>query len=410
MESASVEKMAFPLPDKPSIAVLPFANMSEDPEQEYFADGLTEEIITALSQSELLFVIARNSTFTYKGRPVKVQQVAEELGVRYVLEGSVRKAGDRVRITAQFADAITGNHLWAECFDRELKDIFALQDEITIKILSALRVKLKLGERAQLSTKHTKNLEAYLKNLQGHEYFLRGTPEGYRMARRLEEEAIALDPGFSGPYRILAWTHLMEALIGTSESPRKSIGQARKLAEKALALDDSSALNYSLLGLVYLYEKKLEKSVSILERAVDMDPNNARVHMNLGWALINAGRVQEATLLLEKAMRLNPLDQKFQSICRHQMGRAYVIMERYEEAIAEFEKALQLIPNNWADFLWLSAAYVFAGHEEEARTNAERLLRVSPKFSLNAFANRVTYKDQAFKERLLEALRKAGLK
>jgi TolB-like protein len=209
IEPTLVENMAFPLPDKPSIAVLPFTNMSDDPEQEYFADGITEEIITALSQSELLFVIARNSTFTYKGIPVKVQQVAEELGVRYVLEGSVRKAGDRVRITARFADVITGNHLWAECYDRELKDIFVLQDEITIRILSALRVKLRLGERARLSTKYTKNLEAYLKNLQGHECFLRGTPEGYRMARRLEEEAIALDPEFSGPYRILAWTHLM---------------------------------------------------------------------------------------------------------------------------------------------------------------------------------------------------------
>jgi TolB-like protein/cytochrome c-type biogenesis protein CcmH/NrfG len=410
IEPASVEKMAFPLPDKPSIAVLPFVNMSEDSKLEYFSDGITEEIITALSKSKWLFVIARNSTFTYKKKPVKVQQVAEELGVRYVLEGSVRKAGDRVRITAQFADAITGNHLWAERYDRELKDIFALQDEITIRVLSALRVKLTLGERARLGTKQTDNLEAYLKALEGHGYFLRGTPEGYRLARRLEKEAIALDPEFSGAYRVLAWTHLMEALIGTSKSPRKSIEQAHKLAEKALALDESSALNYGLRGLVYLYQRKPEKAVATLERAVDLDPNNARVHMYLGWSLVNEERLQEAIFLLEKAMRLNPLDQKFESMCRLHKGRAYNKMERYEEAIAELEKALQIRPTNWATLLALTSAYIGAGREEEGRVTARKLLKIQPKFSLEAWAKRAPHKNQASRERAIKRLRKAGLK
>lgn len=410
IEPASVEKMAFPLPDKPSIAVLPFANMSEDPEQEYFADGITEEIITALSKSHWLFVIARNSTFTYKGKPAKVQQVAEELGVRYVLEGSVRKAGDRVRITAQLADAITGNHLWAERYNRDLKDIFTLQDEITIKILSALNVKLTAGERARLPRKYTDNLEAYIKYLQGREYFLRGTPEGYSLARRTGEEAIALDPEFPGAYRVLAWTHLIEAFIGTSKSPRKSTRQAHKLAEKAVALDESSALNHGLLGIVYLFEKKPEKAVATLERAVDLDPNNARVHMYLGWSLVHAERVQEAILLLEKAMRLNPLDQKFQSMCHLHIGRAYAFMGRYEEAIPEYKKALQFRPNHCSILLSLSSVYINAGREEEARATANKLLRIHPKFSLEAWAKRAFYKDQAHKERIIKALRKAGLK
>jgi adenylate cyclase len=402
--------MAFPLPDKPSIAVLPFVNMSEDPKLEYFSDGITEEIITALSKSKWLFVIARNSIFTYKGKPVMVQQVAEELGVRYVLEGSVRKAGDHVRITAQFADAITGNNLWAERYDRALKDIFALQDEITIRVISALRVKLAMGESARPATKPTDNLEAYLKALEGHGYFLRGTPEGYRLARRLEEEAIALDPEFSGAYRVLAWTHLMEVLLGTSKSPRKSMGQAHKLAKKALVLDESSALNHGLLGLVYLYRRKPEKAVATLERAVDLDPNNARVRMYLGWSLVDEGRLQEAILLLEKAMRLNPLDQKFQSMCRLHLGRAYNKMERYEDAISEFEKALQIRPNHWVNLLGLTSAYIGAGREEEGRATARELLRIQPKFSLEAWAKRTPFRNQASKERAIRNLRKAGLK
>jgi TolB-like protein len=410
IEPTTVEKMAFSLPDKPSIAVLPFTNMSGDPKLEYFSDGITEEIITALSKSKWLFVIARNSTFTYKKKPVKVQLVAEELGVRYVLEGSVRKAKDRVRITAQFADAITGNHIWAERYDRELKDIFAIQDEITIRVLSALRVKLTMGEMARLAGKQTDNLAAYLKYLEGYEYFLRGTLEGYILARRTEEEAIALDPEFPGPYRILALTHLMEAITGTSKSPSKSIGQAHKLAEKALSMDESNAQSKGLLGFVYMFEKKYEKAVATMQQAIELDPNNARVHMYLAWSLVQRERAHEATLLLKKAMRLNPLDQKFQSICLLHLGCAYVNMGRYEEAIAVLEKALQMRQNHYGNLLWLSAAYIFAGREEEARASAEGVLRVYPKFSLEAWAKTVNHKDQAFTKRLIKALRKAGLK
>jgi TolB-like protein/Tfp pilus assembly protein PilF len=410
IEPASLEKMAFPLPDKPSIAVLPFVNMSEDPKQEYFADGLTEEIITALSMWEGLFVIARNSTFAYKGRAVKLQQVAEELGVRYVMEGSVRKAEERLRITAQLSDALTGNHIWAERYDRELKDIFAVQDEITVNILSAVKVRFTEGERARLRRKGTLNLGAYLKYLEAHKVFLEGTPENYRVARGLAEEAIALDPEFPAPVRMLGWSHLYEGLTGKSKSTRESMRLAYELAQKAVAMDDSVALNHGLLGIVCLFRKEHERAVAVLQRALELDPNSARGHFYLGWALIWEERPQEAILLVRKALRLSPLDRKFQSMCLYRLARAYSVMGQYEEAIPEFEKALQIRPNHFYTLLYLTAAYILAGREGDARATAKEVLRIHPKVSLEKLAKKLPYKDQALKKREFDAFRKAGLK
>jgi TolB-like protein len=212
---ASVEKMALPLPDKPSIAVLPFVNVSDDPKQEYFCDGLTEEIITALSKVPKLFVIARNSVFTYKGKPVKVNQVAEELGVRYVLEGSIRKAGDELRITAQLIDALSGHHLWAERYDRNLNDIFAVQDDLTKKIITALQVKLTEGELVRAAARGTKNLEAYLKYLQAMVTVRQFNIESNALAKQLAQEAIALDPEYAMAYRALSTAHQMDVWLGT---------------------------------------------------------------------------------------------------------------------------------------------------------------------------------------------------
>ncbi|MHC4677026.1 MAG: adenylate/guanylate cyclase domain-containing protein, partial [Planctomycetota bacterium] len=242
MGVASVEKMAYPLPDKPSIAVLPFTNMSGDPKQEYFSDGITEDIITGLSKIPRLFVIARNSSFTYKNKPVKIQQVGRELGVRYVLEGSVQRSGNRIRITAQLIDASTGQHLWVEQYNRDLKDIFALQDEITMKIMTALQVKLTEGEQARLVGKGTANLQAYEKVLQGREHITRLNIEGNVQARDLFEEAITLDPEYSIAYAALAQTHLLDVWLGLSKSPDKSIEKSAELVQKALALDDTLAL------------------------------------------------------------------------------------------------------------------------------------------------------------------------
>jgi adenylate cyclase len=236
IEPASIEKMAYPLPDKPSIAVLPFTNMSEDPKQEYFSDGITEEIITALSKTPKLFVIARTSSFKYKGKEVDVRKVGRELGVRYVLEGSVRKSGDKLRITAQLIDAKTGNHVWAERYDRDLKDIFTLQDEITKKIITALQVKLTAGEQARLGSRGTDNLDAYLKCLAAREHLLRFNKDDNLIARQKAEEAIALDPKYSDAYSLLGKTHILDAWFKWSESPKGSMGNAFKLAKKALVV------------------------------------------------------------------------------------------------------------------------------------------------------------------------------
>ena len=255
-KAVSEMKMGIPLPAQPSIAVLPFVNMSDDPKQDYFSDGLTEDIITGLSKIPRLFVIARNSVFTYKGKPVKIRQVGRELGVQYVLEGSVRKAGSRVRITAQLVKATTGGQLWAESYDRDLEDIFALQDEITEMILTSLEVKLTEGEQARIWRKGTANRKAYEMTLKALESYRFMTKDGNEHARQLYEEATALDPNYPVPIVGMSYTHWMDVIFGWSKSPGKSIAQAVELAQKALALDESLADTHVLLGNIYLMKKQ----------------------------------------------------------------------------------------------------------------------------------------------------------
>jgi adenylate cyclase len=407
IEPASLEKMAFPLPDKPSIAVLPFVNMSGDPNQEYFSDGITEEIITALSKVPRLFVIARNSTFTYKGKPVKVQRVAEELGVRYVLEGSVRKAGDRVRIIAQLIDAITGHHLWAERYDRDMKDIFALQDEITLKILMALQVKLTEGEQRVLLGKGTNNLDAYLKLLQSGEHAVRFTKEDNVLARKLAKEAIVLDPGYAMAYLRLSATHLMDLLYGSTKSPGESLRLAEELVQKALALDANLSEAHAFLGRIYLTKRQHEKAIAEGERALALAPNSAFVHAALAFTLRHSGRPEEAIVLFKKAIRLNPIPPAWYF---SGLGGSYFELGQYEEAIAEFRKALNCAPDSQFSHMGLAAAYSKLGREEDARAAAAEVLRINPKFSLEQWAKTHMYKNQADLDRIVEALRKAGLK
>jgi adenylate cyclase len=409
IEPASVNKMAFPLPGKPSIAVLPFVNMSEDPAQDYLCDGITEEIITALSKCPFLFVIARNSTFTYKRKPVKVRQVAEDLGVRYVMEGSVRKDGERLRIAVQFNDALSGAHLWAERYDREAKDLFKMQDDITVRILSSLKIRLTEGEQSHMRSKSPGNLEAYLKYLQAREYCLESTPDHYALAKRTAEEAIALDPEFTGGYRTLGWVHLMEMLSGISESPKESLRLARELALKICHMDDSDPLNHGLLGIVHLYSKDRQKSISAIRRSLELDPNSARAHFYLAWALSSESS-KEAVASAQNAIRLNPLDQKFLSMCYLRLGIDHAFMEKYEEAITELEEALRIRPKHWIAILYIIGAHSCAGHEEEARARTKELLRLQPKFSIEEYMESALFPDEVTKDRFLRAWRKAGLK
>jgi len=404
IEPASVEKMAYPLPDKPSIAVLPFTNMSEDPNQEYFSDGLTEEIITALSKTPKMFVIARNSTFTYKDKPVKVSQVAEELGVRYVLEGSVRKVEERVRITAQLIDALTGHHLWAERYDRDLKDVFALQDEITIKVISALQVKLTDGEIARMSARGTQNLEAYLKVLQAQKAFFTVTKEGMAQTRRLCEEAIALDPEYAAAYGLLGTTHWMEVLLGASKSPKKSLKLAFKFLEKTKAMNDS--LPISQLGYLYFMTKQYDKGIAECERALALAPNSGKAHIWMALVLYLSGRHDEAVRHAEQALRLDPLGPAWYL---RTLGTAYSWVGRYEEAIAAYKKSLQRSPNDLFTHLNLTAAYTWAGRLEDARAQVDEVVRINPKYCLEKAAKVASYKNQADRERYLDALRNAGL-
>jgi len=388
------------LPDKPSVAVLPFVNLSADPEQEYFSDGLTDEIITILSKVPKLFVIARNSTFTYKGKPVKVQQVSEELGVRYVLEGSVRKGGDKVRITVQLIDALTGNHLWAEQYDRNLDDIFAVQDEITKKIITAMQVKLTEGEQARAVARGTNSLDAYLKCLQAYEYFNRINPEANEIAKQLAEEAISLDPEYAWPYYVLARTYIAAVWLGTSKSPEQSLAEATELLKKALALDDTFAEAHGVLGFLYSMAKQYEKGVAEAEKAVALNPNSAESHVRLGKTLTFAGRFEESIPEYKKAIRLDPIPPQ---LYLWSLGLSYAYTGQYEEAIEWCEKAVVQEPNDLLARIMMTVVYSWSGKDEEARAEAAEVLRINPNFSLEIFAERVPPK-------FITALRKAGLK
>jgi adenylate cyclase len=395
-----------PLPDKPSIAVLPFMNMSGDPEQEYFSDGMSEDIITALSQLPEMFVIARNSTFIYKGKSVNVHQVGRELGVKYVLEGSVRKAGKRVRITAQLIDATTGHHLWAERYDRDLEDIFAIQDEITLKILKALQVKLTDGEQARLYDKGTENIDAYLKLWQSRSYFSHHNRGSNLLARQICEEIIALEPEWELPHALLGWTHWQDVWLRSSESPEESLQKAFQCAQKAISLNESPIAR-ALLGFLYTLTRQHEKALEEGERSIALDPNSADAHAWYAYTLYSAGEPAKAVSLLEKALRMNPFPPSWYFLF---LGSSYRQLGRYEEAISACKKAILKEPTNLFAHIFLAVNYAMSGHEEEAQAQAQEVLRIDPSFSLEYFGKRLQYKDHAETERIVDALRKAGLK
>jgi adenylate cyclase len=396
------------LPDKPSIAVLPFLNMSDDPKQEYFCDGITEEIITGLSKISGLLVIARNSSFTYKGRSVRVQEVGKDLGVKYVLEGSVRKAGDRVRITAQLIDTSTGHHLWSERYDRELKEIFLIQDEITTEVMRMMQVKLMEGEQACAWLKRgSGNLEAYEKGMKGMEYFRRFSPEGNVQSRKMFEEGIVLDPETPGNYVMLGWTHLVDILQGSTNAPDRSMEQAADLARKALDLDESQADAHALLGYVHLLKRDYDRAIAEGERAVSLNPNYADAHAWLAMILASAGKPNEGIVMIKKAMRLNPRSPNWYFTT---LGDAYLWAQRYNDALGEYSNAVQNSPGYLLAYLGLTATYSLLGNEKEATETATKVLSIDPKFSLDRYEENLSNKEQADKDRYISALRKAGLK
>jgi len=410
VEVSSTNRMDFPLPEKPSIAVLPFDNLSGDPDQEYLADGMTENIITVLSNVPAMFVIARNSTFTYKGKAVKVQKVAEDLGVQYVLEGSVQKSGSRVRVTAQLIDAIKGHHLWADRYDRDLQDVFALQDEITLKILTALQVKLTHGQEAQMH-ESTDNLEAWRHFVRAIDFFERFTKEDNTKAQEFFKRAVELDSKYAAAWTMLGWTYWIDASYGFSESPKECFKQAVTIAQKALELDKANPDVHSLLGGIHLYQGQHEQAVSEGKKAIALRPNDACNLALLAQTLSYSGRSEEAIRLMERAMRLNPY---YPEWYLGVLGQSYRVAGRYEQAIATYNELLERRRKTGGttiqSHLGLTLTYMKIGKEDEARDHVAELLRIDPTFSLEWVRQATFFKDQALAEEDLAALRKAGLK
>jgi len=396
VEPASVEKMALPLPEKPSIAVLPFDNLSGDPEQEYFSDGLTEEIIAGLSKVPDLFVIARNSSFIYKGKPVKVQQVSEELGVRYVLEGSVRKEGNRVRITAQLIDAVSGHHMWSKRYDRELESIFELQDEIMRDILIEIRAQLTEGVQALVWDKkvHDKkvNLDAYFKFMQARWHYFRHDREGFAMAKQLSEEVIKIDPNIIGPYILLTFIN------------QRNLPLAEKYAQKAFLLDDSSPMANIAMGQIYLRKNQWEKAIAMGERALALAPNGAEVHNHHAYFLLKAGRFEEAIPLFEKAFRLNPYPPSFYY---YRLGLAYFYMSRYDDTVEICKKGLERNPRDMVARTILAAGFIKQNRVEEARAEAKKVLKVWPDYSIKRYKAVSSQKNKVALNKFYEAIGKA---
>jgi adenylate cyclase len=394
------------LPDKPSIAVLPFANMSGDAEQEYFTDGISEDLITDLSKVSALFVIARNSSFTYKGKAVKVQEIGRELGVRFVLEGSIRKAGNRVRITAQLVDTQSGGHLWAERFDRDLTDIFATQDEVVQRIVGALAVKLTQREALDLRRGGTKNVEAYECWLRARQLLALATRDSLVQARYMHRRAIALDPNFSAPHAGLAFAAVSDYVNAWVADPEAALEEGERCARRAIELDDRKPVGHVALGNVLVWQRKYGDALIELDRAVELDRNYAQGHALMGMALMYSGRATEALESLAAAMRLDP---HYPNILLHLSGQAEFSLGRYEAAASHLLGRIARNPTTDASRMMLAACYGHMGRLDEARAAWTGLLEVNPDFSLTQRARVLPYKDPADFLRIVDGLAKAGL-
>jgi adenylate cyclase len=412
IQVASVHRMKHPLPDKPSVAVLPFVNMSDDPGQEFFSDGLTEEITTTLSKNPNLFVVSRNSAFTYKGKPVRVGQVAEELGVGYVVEGSVRRAGEKVRINVQLIDAIKGHHLWAEKYDGIIGDVFALQDQITEKIVSALGVKLSASEKEWGSENGTKNVAAYDAFLRGYGHYLRFTPEDSAKAVASFQKAVELDPNFGRAYAALAAVYyeasMMPALF-------KGLGvswhEARARSIQYLPKATKDPITHTVRSRMYLFRRQYQESILELERGLALDPNDPACHLHMGYALTLAGKPRDGVEYLKKGMRLDPHNPaRYLTF----LGVAHFCMGEMQEAVALVEKAMRLNPENAPSWrAWLASFCALIGRVQEARDLIETWKKEkydSPGvINLRYFMNSIPFQEQAIAERFAQGLLKAGV-
>ena len=400
---------ALPLPDKPSIAVLPFDNMSGDLEQEYFADGMTEDIITALSRFRWLFVTARNSTFTYKGQAIDVKQVGYEMGVRYVLEGSVRKSGQRVRVTAQLIEAATGNHIWAERYDRDLVDIFDLQDELTQAISTQVDSELAVSERDQAHKKLVTNMDAW-------DLYQRGMWHLYQMiskddmakAQPLLQLACKRAPEFANAYAGLAFIAYAEVIFGYKKDKASTLEQALRDAETAVALDNWDGYNHFVLGRINMLLGDGNRAISALRKSIDLNPSSAQSHYGLGFALYWFGRAEEAIPILVRAIRFSPRDTQLWTF-HNVKSLAHSVLDEFDLAVIEAKAAIQAKSEEFWPYVFLASAYGLQGNSNEARAAYDSARKLNPE--LSAAFIKVPYGTMhtAYLEKFLAGLRKAGM-
>jgi len=417
-EPASVERVTLPLPDKPSIAVLPFQNMSGDPQQDYFADGMAEDLITDLSKVSGLFVIARNSTFAYKGQSPDIRHVAKELGVRYVLEGSVRRSGDQVRINAQLIDAATGGHIWADRYDGKLNDVFGLQDQVTRKIVTVLAVHLTANDQERAARKGTRNAQAYDAFLRGWQHYLRQTPDDFGKAVTHFETAVKLDPEYGRAYAALAATYweIWKRFWHESLGLRGSSHEPRFRAEQFLAkaMQNPTPLAHQVASAMFLHAQQYEEAIAEAQRAIALGPNDADSYVALAGALSLAGKAEEALSWVERAMRLNP---HFPPYYLYQLGLAQFGMEQFDEAAVSLERATTLNPDDRWSYRLLLAAYGLLGRSEDVRRALQVIeerdkrgwLGARDPLTIRASAFWLPFKESADAERLAQGLRKAGI-
>jgi TolB-like protein len=402
-ERAGTQQLA-----RPSLAVLPFANLSSDPEQEFFAEGLADEIITTLSKLSGLFVVARNSSFAFKDTSVDVRRVAKELGVRYVMEGSVRRSGNRVRIIAQLNDGETGGHIWAERYDRELADIFAVQDEVTRQIVEALEVALTPSEMTVLANSGTKNIEALDCFLRARS-MLRGPTlnlEVYKRITGLLRQSIDADPAYAAPYAALGMAHAIDYQNRWTGDPDRSLAEGTRLADQAIERDPNDPFAHGVAALVAMHCKNFERWSAEVDAALSLNPNYPLAHALRGNLHIYSGKPLAGIADIERAMRLDPY---YTQGYLHHLGVAHTVAGKYESAAALFRERILLVPETDMSRAYLATVLGHLGEIEEARKVWRELTAINPSYSFAERIGRMPFQNQADVERIMEGLKKAGL-
>ena len=392
--------------EKPSIAVLAFNNMSGDAEQEYFSDGISEDIITDLSKLSELRVIARNSTFTYKGKAVDVKQVGRELGVRYVLEGSVRKAGNRVRVTGQLIDAADGAHIWADRFDRDLTDIFAVQDELTQEIISALKVKLTPEKKDRLVRKGTLDVEGYNLFLRGREHAFLHTRSGNIEARNLLERAVTINADFAAALAFIAFTHVNDYINGWADLPEHSLQTGLEIAERAVQLDEEEPQAHFVVAVALLWRREHDRALAEVQRCVAIAPNFAEGHLVIAHILIYSGNAAAAINKIDAYMQLDPL---YKDIALYFLAEARISLGQFDEAVAALKQRLDRNPNSETSYALLASCYGHLGKIAEARAAWAEVMKIAPDFSIERRRRILPFKNPDVFEHRIEGMRKAGI-